>query len=897
PVPAVLPGVVEGAQEFSRRPLIIDNLMDGQPHSSHSPLVSIHITCPVCGVTTTSRTFLTSRLFFLLQVIAIVMDIFTDVDIFKELVDASIRGVPVYILLDNFQFKSFLLMAEKQGIHIQRLRNIRVRTVKGQEYLGRSGAKFHGAMEQKFLLVDCQTVVYGSYSFMWSFEKINLSMVQVITGQLVESYDEEFRTLFARSAIPEAFAPEYSVVEHRPQRWQNGTDSVASYVSHSSQMFERRDKLRHTLDTVYMKACGRSYNIPQNVGDLDNDYKRNFGYRPIVPPGPIIQNRIQQFQSPDSSTYWKRHSYAGEKPETSSYLINNRGTNPMSSNWNLLGEVDNYGVPMRNDFASKYNEVPGEQLYQSRYLKPYNTNLKMRKSFHGTDNTVRTLKQKMPTLEHTTKSFLRSWRIESYLNNSDFPYEDSSEYMDYPMVQHENVDGAENKMNPFYPASRLRSSLVYKSAIPEQPESKSFTTDSSSSTIIRTQDVPTNTSANVYYSAIHRNPATGPESRLRQDESFMAKRRSWQLHEDQTANVNYPTNKEAFTPLYTSFSKTSVKKVENLHPDDSYAYKRHSINELNADNSVNKDAPTYVYSTLGRREKYGMNPVENYPANAPGIHALDGQRSTSEFNIKKETENTTLMTSNWQNPPLRTVSVSSLAESRGHGNTKQWTSVKESKVVEGSPKFLKKSTQKIKSLLNISDRKDNSSRSKSSSKISNSTDTLGSDDEEVKTAASQGTLSSRTGSIRSIDSSKHGRSNPKMQLKENHFAENVGNSSAPRFSTEELSYQGNQKKDSLGGARVAPDGLSRNRLSDKRVYSRFEPFCKFEKEANKAVVSETQSNTSSFEKTRRFFNQPMAASSSFVQHNSPVYPLYSGNDNKFGRLMQKFVGNLIHKNK
>uniref|UniRef100_A0A665X9N4 Scaffolding anchor of CK1 domain-containing protein n=1 Tax=Echeneis naucrates TaxID=173247 RepID=A0A665X9N4_ECHNA len=134
------------------------------------------------------------------QVIAIVMDSFTDVDIFRETVDASIRGVPVYVLLDDFHLKSFLTMVENQD-------NMRVRTVKGQDYLCRSGAKFHGAMEQKFLLVDCHTAIYGSYSFTWSFEKINLSMVQVISGHLVKLYDEEFRTLYARSSAPTELCP------------------------------------------------------------------------------------------------------------------------------------------------------------------------------------------------------------------------------------------------------------------------------------------------------------------------------------------------------------------------------------------------------------------------------------------------------------------------------------------------------------------------------------------------------------------------------------------------------------------------------------------------------------------------------------------------------------------
>lgn len=50
------------------------------------------------------------------------MDVFTDVDIFKEVVTASLRGIPVYILLDDFHLKSFLTMAENQGVNIRQLR-------------------------------------------------------------------------------------------------------------------------------------------------------------------------------------------------------------------------------------------------------------------------------------------------------------------------------------------------------------------------------------------------------------------------------------------------------------------------------------------------------------------------------------------------------------------------------------------------------------------------------------------------------------------------------------------------------------------------------------------------------------------------------------------------------
>lgn len=57
-----------------------------------------------------------------LQVISIVMDVFTDVDIFKEVVNASLRGIPVYILLDDIHVKSFLAMAENHDVNIRQLR-------------------------------------------------------------------------------------------------------------------------------------------------------------------------------------------------------------------------------------------------------------------------------------------------------------------------------------------------------------------------------------------------------------------------------------------------------------------------------------------------------------------------------------------------------------------------------------------------------------------------------------------------------------------------------------------------------------------------------------------------------------------------------------------------------
>lgn len=53
-----------------------------------------------------------------LQMIAVVMDVFTDVDIFKDLIEAGFRKkVAIYIIIDNASVQNFLLMCERANMH------------------------------------------------------------------------------------------------------------------------------------------------------------------------------------------------------------------------------------------------------------------------------------------------------------------------------------------------------------------------------------------------------------------------------------------------------------------------------------------------------------------------------------------------------------------------------------------------------------------------------------------------------------------------------------------------------------------------------------------------------------------------------------------------------------
>lgn len=56
--------------------------------------------------------------FVFLQMIAVVMDVFTDVDIFKDLIEAGFKKkVAIYIIIDFAAMQHFLHMCERANMH------------------------------------------------------------------------------------------------------------------------------------------------------------------------------------------------------------------------------------------------------------------------------------------------------------------------------------------------------------------------------------------------------------------------------------------------------------------------------------------------------------------------------------------------------------------------------------------------------------------------------------------------------------------------------------------------------------------------------------------------------------------------------------------------------------
>ncbi|XP_037700762.1 protein FAM83B [Choloepus didactylus] len=858
------------------------------------------------------------------KVIALVMDVFTDVDIFKEIVDASSRGISVYILLDEYNFNHFLNMTEKQGCQVQRLRNIRVRTVKGQDYISKTGAKFHGKSEQKFLLVDCQKVIYGSYSYMWSFEKAHLSMVQIITGQLVESFDEEFRTLYARSCVPSSFAQEESArVKHGKALWENGTyqRSVSSLASVSSQrnLFGRQDNF-HKLESSYFKNRGI---YTRNEHDKYNI--RNHGYKPHFVPNFNGPSKIRQYQPSQINENWKRHSYAGEQPETTPFLLLNRAlnrTNNPPGHWKRPSDSLSVASSSRGGCANQHH-TPAQsfanRLAQRKITNLPDRNSNVRRSFNGTDNHIRFLQQRMPTLEHTTKSFLRNWRIESYLNDHSeaIPESNGSALGD----RFESYDSSENlKANALYTHSRLRSSFVFKPTLPEQQEVNSCTTGSSNSTITGSQgsDVPKevpDTPTSVQHLTDKPLQESVPKVLLQSETPIM---HTLQVPENHSAVLNHTTNGHTDSNNYLYTTLCVNKQTENLkNQQNENLLKRRSFpifdhTKANLDHGNSKH---YVYSTLTRnRVRQPEKPKEELLKSSKSMHNVTHNMEEDDEVVKRD-------------PPTsattKSISIAALLDVNKEEPNKELTSKKE---VKGSPSFLKKGSQKLRSLLSLTpEKKENLSKNKAPAfyRMCSSSDTLVSEGEEnQKPKKSEPKVdssprrkhSSSSNSQGSIHKSKEdvtvssfqGLNSPSEEtskiIPSPGPVERAGDASAPRFNTEQIQYQDSKisavvspERKPAPSPRLKPNELLRSQSTDRRVYSRFEPFCKIESTIQPAS---NMPNTSAHhpEVKSTTMGNNYGRSNPMLNYSSGVYRSYQPNESKFRGFMQKF-GNFIHKNK
>lgn len=411
------------------------------------------------------------------QVIAVVMDMFTDIDVFSDLLDAAQRHVPVYILLDEQNSHHFVAMLSSLKVNLDMVHMMRVRTVTGITYFCRTGKSFKGQLMDRFLLVDCRAVLTGNYSFMWSFEKIHRYIAHIFLGELVSTFDEEFRILFAQS---QPLVIENSLVPMP-------SDSSSSFFNNQFGI-KRSQSLRNTRGFLrHAELLG----YPSGGDRLETalPFRRDDPFRQSLETGGVAlqvnkfsshQMRMQQSileqgrpmiatRQLEMNTY-KRHSYAeGTRESYSSSrqymkhrLMNNldeidahfqrdqqfyqiEGTGPESGRFDpirnsVFYQLDQHSDPMHQlelEAPESYNVLTSEDLghdSESRlhqgaahFGQPNQKRPTLNHAYacqssptqlHPQDHkqTIPSGEPARPSQDPSIKQGLRSWRINSYLS-------------------------------------------------------------------------------------------------------------------------------------------------------------------------------------------------------------------------------------------------------------------------------------------------------------------------------------------------------------------------------------------------------------------------------------------------------------------------------------------------
>ncbi|XP_062394925.1 protein FAM83A isoform X2 [Sardina pilchardus] len=169
---------------------------DSRPQLQGLPDVDVHFQTSGSSMKDMLRQFINKAT----KVLAIVMDTFSDIEIFCDLLEAMRkRNVSVYLLLDHLNLPIFLEMCNNLQINASHIPKMSVRIVPGQTYCAKSGKKVKGQIQERFIIADCTEVLVGSYSFTWLTWRVHRSLAMLFKGSGVKPFDSEFQRLYAAS--------------------------------------------------------------------------------------------------------------------------------------------------------------------------------------------------------------------------------------------------------------------------------------------------------------------------------------------------------------------------------------------------------------------------------------------------------------------------------------------------------------------------------------------------------------------------------------------------------------------------------------------------------------------------------------------------------------------------
>lgn len=219
---------------------------------------------------------------------------------------------------------------------------------------------------------------------MWSYEKINLSMMLLITGKLVACYDEEFRRLFARSNVPTLLVQQMTPKTDHQVLSTNNQGLI--HGLHSSPFFQRSQSFDPTqLNTIRGRLNMLNHNDRPEEGTHANGATMNHALNLLRNP---ITNTYTGFQHRLYSSLRQRNQVVGETG------------------------VD---VLDRNPFSPQLNN-------QVQYRQPAQDDSSL---------------YAQPSFLSSSELSLHRWRIESYLKNDQVPA-DSTESLDCMSLRSES---------------------------------------------------------------------------------------------------------------------------------------------------------------------------------------------------------------------------------------------------------------------------------------------------------------------------------------------------------------------------------------------------------------------------------------------------------------------------
>lgn len=660
-------------------------------------------------------------------------------------------------------------------------------------------------------------ISFVAFSFTWSFEKINLSMVQVIKGHLVKLYDEEFRTLYARSTVPAQLCPPEGSFQHNGPQGRQVLPKL-----HSGQKLERNDLLRHTLDNVFRKTCDRKLGLMNLEEKLLEEEPK--GIRPLVENGIKGKQELHMVQCSEMMNLQKRHSYAGERQDS----CVPQNIRSRASHWNISRDT---GTGPNNPNMDVYLQVPHTYRGQN-----------MCQSYNDSDKPILSIQQNVPTLENTSKSFMRNWRIESYLKNSDDPFQESTDYLD----QIEQMDKHGSFMH-----SRTRSSFGFRPSIPEHMEPKRHMNLSADIVPQPATHTP------LHYTSMQWSPTAAGDSRA--NEEFMLKRQSLQILDDNHYDAYFGPGRNSHQTFYASLGRNKGGHMMT-NPDlltDGWQ-KRHSLADPRSNTEYAPEPSGHMYGAFARMQ-INRNAAGFNARNDGHLLSLnEDQRSVSHFDVLNMTSK------NWQETPSRTLSAAALEE-----NSKDLTGKPNS-----SQNYSKKLATRINSLINIPENKEDSfgTTGTPSLKSTGSTDTITAEDEEKASVEVENPRPNRSYLVRSASEHQDHRHKIEQNSK-SHLT-----SDEPRHTRQlSLPKTSRYKKPTLLDKSPKPSfdtgSLKRNKAAESRLYSRFE-----------GTLHNTHTQDKHFTKTDASAGPHLGRT------------LRGHHENKLEKFFQR-VGNFIHKNK